>query len=699
MDRRSEDVLPHLARTPRTQKTPRNLKTLKTLTAAVVACAATASLATASAASAEPGRDPASADGPAAPAPGRSALPTVSPTPQSLVRTGADIPVPDRVDVVVGEGTDEAARELLVRVLREHGVSDVRVRRTAEAGEPAFLLGPATRPDIAEALDGTEVPEQAEGYALRVGEGERGSGVVALGGTDAAGQFYAVQTLRQLFVSASASAAASSTGRAQSVRLAGVAVSDHPSMPLRGSIEGFYGPPWTEAERLDQMEFLGDVRANTYVYAPKDDPYHREKWREPYPAEKLAELTRLVDRARAHHVRFTFALSPGASICYSDPADTTALVAKLQAMYDAGVRAFSVPLDDISYTKWNCAADEKEFGAPGRGPAAAAQVSLLNTVQREFVATHEGARPLQTVPTEYGDLTDTDYKSGLRSGLDPAVEVMWTGTDVVPPEITNDQAAKASELFGRKVFVWDNYPVNDFDRTRGRLLLAPYDKRERGLSQHITGLVSNPMNQESASKLAMFTMADFSWNDRAYDRTVSGRQAALYLAGGNAGVADAVERFVDLNHLAPTFGDQPWQPQSPRLTAELDAFWKQYAQDPAAALRALRGGAVRDIARVPATLRESLPDKLFLSDAARWLDATALWGRAMRHGVDALAALESGDTEQAETERTAMRARAAEASKITVDPQEHHQVGSVRVGDPLIENFLGEVEKRLDGTG
>ncbi|MFE5025785.1 beta-N-acetylglucosaminidase domain-containing protein [Streptomyces sp. NPDC056656] len=135
------------------------------------------------------------------------------------------------------------------------------------------------------------------------------------------------------------------------------------------------------------------------------------------------------------------------------------------------------------------------------------------------MATHDGANPLQMVPTEYGDLTDTAYKQEIRGNLDKNIEVMWTGTDVVPPEITNDQAQKASELFGRKVFVWDNYPVNDFGRTSGRLLLAPYDKREPGLSEHLSGLVSNPMNQEAAGKLAVFAMSDFSWNDRGYDRT------------------------------------------------------------------------------------------------------------------------------------------------------------------------------------
>ncbi|MFD4258123.1 beta-N-acetylglucosaminidase domain-containing protein [Streptomyces sp. NPDC058534] len=651
----------------------------KTLTAIVVAT----SVATATAATAAPDPGP----GPQAEtAAARDSLPAVSPTPQTMSRSGKDIQLTRQAELVVDAQTDAAARELLVETLRAHGVKNIDIRERASGkASLTLLLGPATRADVDQALSDTAVPDHAEGYALQVTAGGDRRGTVALGGTDVTGQFYAVQTLRQLFTDPE-------EGRD---RIAGASVSDHPSMPLRGSIEGFYGPPWTHEERLDQMDFLGDVRSNTYVYAPKDDPYHREKWRDPYPADKLEELTGLVQRASANHVRFTFAVSPGASICYSDPSDTAAMTKKLKAMYDIGVRSFSIPLDDISYTKWNCEGDEKEFGAPGRGPAAEAQVKLLNTVQREFIEAHPGTNPLQMVPTEYGDLTDTAYKQKLRSTLDSKVEIMWTGMEVVPPEITNDQAAQASRLFGRKVFVWDNYPVNDFARTRGRLLLAPYDKRERGLSQHITGLVSNPMNQAAASKLAMFTMLDFAWNDGAYDRERSARQAALYMAGGNGRTADAMQRFVDLNHLAPTFGTTPWQPQAPRLTAEVEAFWKTYADDPEGAIRAFRP-AVREITKAPATLRKGVPDKLFLHDTDRWLDATELWGGALGHGLNALAAIESGDKARAAAERKAMTAAAAEASKITVDPTEHHQVGPVRIGDPVIEDFLTKVENRHD---
>ncbi|WP_338702663.1 beta-N-acetylglucosaminidase domain-containing protein [Streptomyces sp. Q6] len=615
----------------------------------------------------------------AAAAPEPQALPTVSPTPQHLARAGADVPLPARVELVVADTTDTAARALVTEILRDHGVRRVEVTRKASGRAPlTVLLGPATRPDLARALRGTDVPAHAEGYALRATPG-----TVALGGTDATGQFYAAQTLRQLITARHA--------------VAGASVSDFPSMRLRGSIEGFYGPPWTTAERLDQMDFLGEVKSNTYVYAPKDDPYHRDKWRDPYPADKLKELADLVDRAAANHVRFTFAVSPGGSICYSDPADVRALTAKLQALYDLGVRSFSVPLDDISYTKWNCAGDATAFGAPGRGPAAQAQVGLLNTVQRDFVAAHDGTNPLQMVPTEYGDLTDTAYKQEIRAHLDPAVEVMWTGTDVVPPEITDSQARQASQLFGRKVFVWDNYPVNDFGRTAGRLLLAPYDKREAGLSDNLSGLVSNPMNQEAASKLAVFTMSDFAWNDRGYDRTRSARQSALHLAGGDARVADAVQVFVDLNHMAPTFGSTPWQPQSPLLAAELTAFWKTYDTDPEAAVRSFAPTATT-IERTPSVLRAGVPDQLFLHDADRWLTATEHWGAALRHGLAALKALAAQDRAAAEAARKAMDSEADTAARITVDPAEHHQLGPVKIADPYLQDFVTKVDALHDAT-
>ncbi|MBI2990565.1 MAG: beta-N-acetylglucosaminidase domain-containing protein, partial [Deltaproteobacteria bacterium] len=51
----------------------------------------------------------------------------------------------------------------------------------------------------------------------------------------------------------------------------------------RGIVEGFFGPPWSMAHRAAIFEFGARRGMNTYLYAPKDDPYHRERWKEPYP--------------------------------------------------------------------------------------------------------------------------------------------------------------------------------------------------------------------------------------------------------------------------------------------------------------------------------------------------------------------------------------------------------------------------------
>ncbi|WTD04800.1 beta-N-acetylglucosaminidase domain-containing protein [Streptomyces albidoflavus] len=620
--------------------------------------------------------------GQAAPAPDR--LPRVTPEPQSVRPTGADARVTRRVTVAADDRTDPAALRRLVRELEDHGAARVDVVAPdavpRATGRLTVRLGAAGRPDLTRALAGTAVPDRAEGYALRA-EGAS----VALAGADATGQFYAVQSLRQLL---------QRTGTTWHV--AGAAISDLPAMPLRGTVEGFYGTPWTHAERLDQMDFYGDVKANTYIYAPKDDPYHRDKWREPYPADKAAELGELVERADANHVRFTFAVSPGTSICYSDPDHVEDLTAKLQALYDLGTRSFSIPLDDIDYTSWNCEADRAAYGEPGRASAAHAQSDLLNHVQRTFVATHEGTRPLQTVPTEYGDLTDTAYKQTLRSELDPDVEVMWTGTDVVPPEITNDQAEAASALFGREVFVWDNYPVNDFGNTSGRLLLAPYDRREPGLSDHLTGIVANPMNQPYAGKIAVLGAAAFSWNDTACDAKATWHAALSYLADGDHRATEALLLFADLNHLAPTFGDTPWQPQAPDLSRRTAAFWQSWdAGDEAKAVRTLRPYAAA-LAEAPATIRSGPVQPGFVTDATPWLDATALWGRATVTMTDALDAWQRGDRDRARELAADSQTLQDQARAVRVDPPRNSWgKAQPKIADGVLDTFLTEAAARL----
>ncbi|TDC92468.1 beta-N-acetylglucosaminidase [Saccharopolyspora aridisoli] len=617
-------------------------------------------------------------------------VPSLVPQPELLDRLGDDVAVRGKVEVVVDPLVDRQTKDLAKQVLELAGADEVAIREPGAPAADASLrvrIGERTSPTVVKGLQETRmnapVPMEEEAYALAVRPDTEFE--VFIGASDPAGAYYGVQTLRQLV----------SPGR-----IAGVTVLDRPAMPLRGAIEGFYGPPWTHQERMDQLAFYGDVKLNTYIYAPKDDPYHREKWREPYPARELGEVRELIRQAGAHHVKFTFALSPGNSICYSDPRDLHALQAKLQAMYDEGIRDFSLPLDDISYTRWNCAGDERAYGRPSEGSAGRAQADLLNKVQREFVDTHPGVAPLQFVPTEYSDVEDSEYKKAIREALDPRVLVMWTGDGVIPRQITASDAQQAETVWGRKVFLWDNYPVNDFDGSRGRIMLGSYDKRERGLSDQLAGDVVNPMNQAAASKVVEIGAADFAWNDEDFDPQRAWRAAAEYLAGkrfagdspgvqADPATREALLAFFDLEHMAPVAGGSAWLPPAPELSRRLDAFRAAWAGgDRRAAVRDLRAYAEL-VANAPERIRAGAP-RDFVTDTDHWLTATDQWGQALLATADGLRARASGDEAMANARFDEARWAVDAAERIRSTTAEVRPAGQVLVADGVLDRFLAE---------
>src|SRR5699024_4414954 len=230
-------------------------------------------------------------------------------------------------------------------------------------------------------LDAAGVPGPedlaADGYVLATGR-NRGR-VLTLAGRDARGTYYAVQTLRQLL--------------AGGTRVPAVHVRDAPRMEIRGAIEGFYGIPWSHQARLDHFAFYGAHKLNTYIYTPKDDLLLRSKWRELYEGEELEKLAELVETAGAHHVSFTYALSPGNDITYGSDEDFAATVTKFEQLRELGVTRFYIALDDIPGELDD--ADAAQFAS-----LAEAQAHYLTRLQEDYVQAH-GLEPLQTVPTHY----------------------------------------------------------------------------------------------------------------------------------------------------------------------------------------------------------------------------------------------------------------------------------------------------------
>ena len=251
-------------------------------------------------------------------------------------------------------------------------------------------------------------------------------------------------------------------------------------------IEGFYGPPWSWDARATVMRACHARGMDLYLYGPKDDPLHRDRWREPYPGEELDGFARLVAEDT---LRVGFAISPGLSIDTSSADDRAALGAKVDQVVGLGIDVVALLLDDIPVR-------------PGLGPQHAELTAWLH----EHLA---GRAELILVPTEYAGTAASAYLDALADGVPPGVPIGWTGRRVVCDEITVAEArARADAVGGRAPFVWDNYPVND-GLMADQLFLGPLRGREPGLDAVCSGYVANPMVQPTASTLPLASTAAY----------------------------------------------------------------------------------------------------------------------------------------------------------------------------------------------
>lgn len=324
------------------------------------------------------------------------------------------------------------------------------------------------------------IPAKAEGYYMKVTDKE-----IVIAGNDEKGLFYGVQTL---------------LGMMNEGKLEQCTITDWPDVPFRGTVEGFYGTPWSHEARKSQLAFYGKNKMNVYIYGPKDDPWHRDKWREPYPEVEANRIAELVEVAKQNGVNFYWAIHPGVDIKWNDE-DRDKLIAKFEVMYQLGVRSFAVFFDDI----W------------GEGTKADKQAALLNYIDDNFVQAKGDVAPLILCPTEYNKGWANEEKGYLRTlgkNLNKSIEVMWTGNSVVAC-IDKPTMEWINERIQRKGYIWLNFPVNDF--VRDHILMGPAYGNGLDIAGDVSGFVSNPMEYAETSKISLYGIADYCWNMEVYD--------------------------------------------------------------------------------------------------------------------------------------------------------------------------------------
>lgn len=284
---------------------------------------------------------------------------------------------------------------------------------------------------------------------------------------------------------------------------------------LAGVIEGFYGQPWSQAERFELFNWMAAWGLNTYFYAPKDDLKHRAIWREPYSRDEAASLGKLIRACKERDLYFIYALSPGLDIRYSNEADQTQLKKRFEQLLALGCRHFSLLFDDIPDRLDR--ADLRRWGS-----LASAQCHVTNAIFRWLRQRSPGGRFL-FCPTPYcgrmaeAKLGGERYLRTIGRELSPEIDVFWTGPEIISREITVAHVREIGNVLRRKPLIWDNLHANDYDGRR--FFCGPYAGRPPALRKAVSGLLSNPncefpLNFVPLRTLAKFVNCTGAWNAR-----------------------------------------------------------------------------------------------------------------------------------------------------------------------------------------
>lgn len=448
------------------------------------------------------------------------------PAPQQMSATGDSIAIPtDYRTYVFEEGADEPALKLLYSFL------------PYSAEKAGFGIYVGARGDKSVKKFSRNIPQKAEGYYLKIDDNN-----IVIAGADRRGLFYGVQTLLQL---------------AENGKLPAVEITDYPDVPYRGVVEGFYGKPWSHMARLRQLEFYGRNKMNVYIYGPKDDPYHRTPdWRIPYPEEEAERMRELVQAATDNNVIFYWAIHPGQDIKWNDE-DRDNLLRKFEHMYQLGVRGFAVFFDDIS----------------GEGTKADKQAELLNYIDDNFIQTKHDVAPLIMCPTEYNKSwtkLEGGYLATLGERLNKDIHIMWTGDKVVET-IDMETLDFVNPLIKRKAFIWWNFPVSDY--VQPHLLMGEVYGNGLDIKDDVSAFVSNPMEYAEASKIAIQSIADYTWNMEAYDSRESWLQAIRDLMPENA---EYLKTFVSHNSDLGPNGHNFQRMESEEIAPALDTLLNEF---------------------------------------------------------------------------------------------------------------------------
>lgn len=566
------------------------------------------------------------------------------------------------INLVIEDSVSVNTSAKAQNIFEKRGFTVTKAERAASADDIDVLIGIDNGKGVDDAyLNGKFDPavsvKKDDGYVLKTSEADR---VIAIMGADNSGAFYGVTTLDQILEQADGA-------------MTDVLLEDYADIKFRGFIEGFYGTPWSHENRKDLMAFGGDFKMNSYLYGPKNDPYHATQWKDPYPADKLAELKELVDQGLATNVQFVWAAHVGGKINHGSEADIQALKNKFDQMYGIGVRQFAIFFDDS-------ATNNDQL------------VSFITRLDSEYIKPKGDVKPIIFCPQYYrkdsGSQATINYLQSI-SKFPKDVQIMWTGDNVVSP-IKQSVVDWVTQYIQRPVYIWWNYPVNDLGRA-GYVHMGPSKGLNAGV-KNISGFASNPMNQAQASKVSLFSIADYTWNTDAYDYEQSWQDSFDNIIQDNPKAASALRIFSQ----NASHGLNPFDAgESLYLLAQMNAFKQAFAggedisESGASLVRAFE-----EIISAVDTLKAYPGTNGISGELMPWLDKMRKITQASRNAVQQLMELSEISADDPASIQAAMQLLSERRAELKTAVSASKIVAQKEI-TPFIEEILNLLETQL----
>lgn len=345
---------------------------------------------------------------------------------------------------------------------------------------------------------------------------------------------------------------------------------------FRGT-KGWY---WSTDQYLEEIPKLAELKMNFLMDCDgaltmtKPGTSLSEEWWQPMGETLREAYSKVIHSCQQQGLTFCFALHPKLAkrspLESGDSVDRKLFLQHYLWIQQQNVKWFGICLDGTSW------------GPAGPVATGVSHAAFVNEVYQMLLDNDDEAQFLFRPVACSGDGTNPEqhaYLEALARDMHPDVFAFWDGDGVVTPRITTVAAESFKGVVKHRLFLCDNYPVNDASPT---MHLGPLSGRDSDLCEAVDGYLSNPMHPQSQiNRIPLATCADYAFNPAGYNPHRSIGQAIIRFAKTTEQqrvlkeLVDAYPGFIvagggtGTNPVRKKFGDLQAEKGSGAATAEM----------------------------------------------------------------------------------------------------------------------------------